>query len=40
MFVMASALIAALSLAVYAIPSVRRLESDLRDHTATVDDKA
>lgn len=33
MFVVAGALILALSLAVYAIPSVRRLEADLPDHT-------
>jgi len=36
MFVVAGALILALSLAVYAIPAVRRLESDLPDHAAAV----
>jgi hypothetical protein len=35
MFVLASALILALSLAVYAIPAIRRLEADLPDHAAT-----
>jgi hypothetical protein len=34
MFVMAGALVLALSLAVYAIPAVRRLEADLPDHAA------
>ena len=34
MFVLAGALVLALSLAVYAIPSVRRLEDDLPDHGA------
>jgi MFS family permease len=34
MFVLASALILALSLAVYAIPAIRRLEADLPDHAA------
>jgi len=34
MFVVAGALILALSLAVYAIPAVRRLEADLPDHAA------
>ena len=35
MFVVAGVLMVALSVAVYAIPAVRRLETDLPDHTAT-----
>ena len=35
MLVIAGALILALSLAMYAIPAVRRLETDLPDHKAT-----
>jgi hypothetical protein len=34
MFVLAGALIVALSVAVYAVPAVRRLEKDLPDHAA------
>lgn len=34
MFVLAGALVLALSLAVYAVPAVRRLEADLPDHAA------
>ncbi len=36
MFVIAGALILALSLAVYAVPAVRHLETELPDHPATV----
>jgi hypothetical protein len=35
MFVVAGAVVLALSLAVYSVPSVRRLEADLPDHAAT-----
>ncbi len=35
MFVVAGALVLALSLAVYAVPTVRRLEADVPDHAAT-----
>jgi hypothetical protein len=34
MFVLSGVAIVALSLAVYAIPAVRRLETDLPDHAA------
>ena len=34
-FVVAGVLVLALSVAVYAIPAVRRLETDLPDHAAT-----
>jgi hypothetical protein len=34
MFVIAGALILVLSLAAYAVPAVRRLETDLPDHAA------
>jgi len=35
MFVIAGAMVFALSLGVYAVPAVRRLEADLPDHATT-----